>query len=329
MARFLIDVLVFNYCPYHMPTFILAAMIGLLVYFLSKFSFVTAIISWGLLYLGLSWTLLQSQIVDHRGRLQLGMFIGAVMTMATSCIYIIFPKVSNVYKCLLLVVAAGTLYYSYVVIKSKPLCARHESKSELARKIINSSPFEGNDEETNDVGNRMNDNGQNKIIKDSFTGKIEIVRPSNGSLDDEDEEPKARTLGPKICGHCLCDKRSITYLPKGNAKESDSLIGNTEQTMGIISLATHCHYCNQCVIDQDHHSIFLGQCIGKGNRREFVFLLLLGFITNMLYFGAMKYIQYYELLPQDLKYVSISTRFYVLKLIEHLILGFFLTYFSM
>lgn len=303
MARFLLDILIFNYCPYHLPTFILALMVCLLVYFLSAFSISTAVISWGLLYLTLSWTLLQSQIVDHRGRLQLGLFIGAVLSLFVSSILFIFPRVSAIYKSLLMMFAGGALYFCSVVIKTKPMCAKHESKSELARKIINSSPFEGNDEENNEFS-QSKDSNQNKIIKDSFTGKIEIVRSTHSIGDAEDDQPKARTFGPKICGHCLCDKRSITYLPKLLPKNSDTQVDNADNAVGIISLATHCHYCNQCVVDQDHHSIFLGQCIGKGNRKEFVFLLAFGSITNLLYFIAMKYIQYYELLPQDMKYVS-------------------------
>lgn len=305
MARFFVDVLVFNYFPYHLPTAILAIMICLLVYFLSVFSIATAVISWGLLYLGLSWTVLQSQIVDHRGRLQLGMFVGAIISLAVSCFHTILPKVSIIYKLLLGVFAGLSMYYCFVVIKAKPLCSRHESKSDLARKIINSSPFEGTDEETISIMKEGGGDGvQNKIIKDAFTGRIEIVRPTVGASDDECV-PKARTLGPKICGHCLSDKRSISYHSRVPDKENQgSAASLSEHAVGIISLATHCHYCNQCVIDQDHHSIFLGQCIGKGNRREFVILLICASITNLLYFCAMKYIQYNELLPQDMKYVS-------------------------
>ena len=34
---------------------------------------------------------------------------------------------------------------------------------------------------------------------------------------------------------------------------------------------THCSYCNHCVVDIDHHCYFVDNCVGKGNRRAFVY----------------------------------------------------------
>lgn len=42
----------------------------------------------------------------------------------------------------------------------------------------------------------------------------------------------------------------------------------------------HCNYCNHCVQDFDHHCIYLGCCIGRQNRLDFVIMLIFLTITS-------------------------------------------------
>jgi len=44
----------------------------------------------------------------------------------------------------------------------------------------------------------------------------------------------------------------------------------------------HCRVCRRCVMDMDHHCPFIGNCVGAGNRREFV-LFLFWTACSMLY----------------------------------------------
>lgn len=41
----------------------------------------------------------------------------------------------------------------------------------------------------------------------------------------------------------------------------------------------HCNYCGRCIKDFDHHCIYLSSCIGRGNRLDFLFLMVMIFIT--------------------------------------------------
>jgi hypothetical protein len=49
------------------------------------------------------------------------------------------------------------------------------------------------------------------------------------------------------------------------------------------SLASiHCSKCNLCVVDLDHHCPFVCNCVGRGNRRVFVFFTLLASLGCLL-----------------------------------------------
>jgi len=46
-----------------------------------------------------------------------------------------------------------------------------------------------------------------------------------------------------------------------------------------------CSVCNQCIMDMDHHCLFLGTCVGRRNHRPFL-LLLAGTLAGCLYAAA-------------------------------------------
>ena len=45
----------------------------------------------------------------------------------------------------------------------------------------------------------------------------------------------------------------------------------------------HCNICNICIRDYDHHCVFVGKCIGRGNMGQFKDFLCMVFST--LIFG--------------------------------------------
>ena len=48
----------------------------------------------------------------------------------------------------------------------------------------------------------------------------------------------------------------------------------------------HCHVCNVCIKDYDHHCVFFGKCIGGGNVRSFRLVVAMAVIST-IYAGAM------------------------------------------
>jgi hypothetical protein len=159
-----------------------------------------------------------------------------------------------------------------------------------------------------------------RFVKDSFTGQLRRMETSElspthaGKLaydtfqsseaaSNKSLFSKGRTLGPKICGCCLADRRLYVkshltdanlppaglvslFLPpvpnsstaasntNASATAASSTAGASAKRSGgrnsgpggaagqiqsgeVIAIATHCEVCNACVIDQDHHSIFL------------------------------------------------------------------------
>jgi hypothetical protein len=178
-----------------------------------------------------------------------------------------------------------------------------ENLTSLAAKIIFSSPQEGTDEENEcyDESSKFVSTKKyhTKFVKDRNTGifeKIQVAEEtetkkviydlmecngtSNYYMADDDTAPNShpiikrkRGLGPRLCGTCLCDKRSISISAVYVSKKISSskrtkfqsrsvidVLGNTKfsNQNTVISIATHCPFCNCCVVDVDHHCSYLG-----------------------------------------------------------------------
>ena len=46
--------------------------------------------------------------------------------------------------------------------------------------------------------------------------------------------------------------------------------------------ASHCRICDNCVMDFDHHCVFISNCVGKRNHKYFVLFLFFGLIFSVL-----------------------------------------------
>ena len=64
-------------------------------------------------------------------------------------------------------------------------------------------------------------------------------------------------------------------------------------------MSMHCHECNLCVLDVDHHVTFLNNCVGRGNRRLYVILLVM-WMMNYLLFTQCLYFYHLSLCPEAL-----------------------------
>lgn len=63
-------------------------------------------------------------------------------------------------------------------------------------------------------------------------------------------------------------------------------------------LASHCNFCNACVLKFDHHCTVVNACIGVRNHRAFVFYLFIAF-TKFVYLTVFTL---WEIVWQDMVY---------------------------
>jgi hypothetical protein len=162
------------------------------------------------------WMAFQSRISDHFSRIYVGAYYGLMFSFFGDFLIHIRPLLSSITRFLLFFNFVAVLYLGYNFSAQKPAFSKAESQSEMCQKIIDSSPSEGTDSENNLL---ISDSNISKIqiVKDSFTGKVKVVRNKN-DLDNL-TEIRVRTCGPCLCGTCGCDK-CVKYIPLSSSHTS-------------------------------------------------------------------------------------------------------------
>jgi hypothetical protein len=91
------------------------------------------------------------------------------------------------------------------------------------------------------------------------------------------------TVAP-VVGFCLCSVCLVNQVTrKGRMREGAV---PSERT------AVHCPYCRCCTLDADHHCMYVGNCVGRGNLRTFCWFLLFGGVSSLLWFVSAISTQY-------------------------------------
>lgn len=267
LSRFLFDALYLHYFPYHLPTALTFSLPLLALLLVQRYGYLYGGLGSAALWLCMSWTLLQHHVYDHRCRSVLGSFLGIVTAAALVFrLYLSAFLPSAAQLCLLAVFLSAALS-AYQFATTRPQGPAGSSRAALVAKIVASAPSEGTDEENDEDLPQDQAQAQQTITKDAFTGQILVSTPEGVGRGR-----KPRTLGPRLCGICLADKRAVTE--RG------------------ISIATHCVYCRACVADADHHCDYLNNCVGRGNRRAFVCFLFLAAFACLGYLLCLKRVQY-------------------------------------
>lgn len=285
MAKFLLDAMLFHFFPPWIVILQSVCLVFSLWILLAKIG-----LFWGILdFLGLciltTWLLQQRSIIMYRDRVTCGLILGYFLSL---------PLLLYAYRTLSLFSSSHTLYLltCYLLImylgcyKVRLTNRKGENQGILVTRIISSAPREGTIEENNETVGRSNNSsggkGEVKVVKDKFTGRVSVIRPTaadndgNGSSMNGGQTNNAGRLlpsAPRICSHCLLDKRPPIPLPddsKQQKKASNSSSSSTNSDGSMLPLV-HCqHSCNTCYTLRDHHCSYLMTCITITNRRLYV-----------------------------------------------------------
>lgn len=139
----------------------------------------------------------------------------------------------------------------------------------------------------NNVSNNNNINNNGRTDIDDTNTRTPLYGSRTDNTNTNNTTSAKRGIAPRLCGTCLCDKRSIYYIDNNdrvvsntnaiasaiaatNASTSigSSVTAETQLVIGdpsvrnthdpVIAMATHCYACRSCVEDVDHHAAFLG-----------------------------------------------------------------------
>ena len=108
-----------------------------------------------------------------------------------------------------------------------------------------------NNEKENDKNEKQNEEKNNKIENKENNNRIE-----NKENNNEIKKENIDILIPRIFTERICKTCKIIRPPG----------------------ASHCRICDNCVLDFDHHCIFVSNCIGKRNHKTFFLFLIFGSI---------------------------------------------------
>ena len=122
-----------------------------------------------------------------------------------------------------------------------------ENNNDLKKNVTNNTGFESNPNE-NDKDNNNYSDKNNIMVKDNDQAK------ENNDIIDEQKTP---IVIPKIFTERKCKTCGIIRPPS----------------------ASHCRYCDNCVLNFDHHCFYISNCVGKRNHKYFYLFLLFGSIS--------------------------------------------------
>ena len=218
--RLLLDALLFNLLPFHVPTATAAATVVLVVFLVFRLGSLTGLLVGAALAILFHRWCIQWSILRHRSRVFMGSTVGWGLSLAllySSAPLSLFGNIVG----LTLVTLAFVLSLRFH--RSKPETV-HNMKGELLTGILSAPPVEPDIDagEAAATASVLGDDGRNDC--------------------------------PRICASCLVDRRSASL---------------------------HCLFCSACVLGQDYHSFFLGNCVAAGNRRVFNAAVLVGMLANL------------------------------------------------
>ena len=237
MAKFLLDGMLFNFFPYWAPAFAACLLYCTGLLLISKLGPLYGSIYISILYMVFNWSILQTHIVDHRSRI----FVGAYAGLWTSTVFtfwsVIGVHVGIFYKLCVYSSFAALLHLSYKFHGKRAKISSGGDRSLIAYKVVQSSPSEGPDEEAAEVvaevqqtvaaATKQLKNSpavESKFVKDSETGMYRRTFSPHAAyakvhqISESKTTTRKRTLGPRLCGACVADKRCISvtanYMPK-------------------------------------------------------------------------------------------------------------------
>lgn len=254
----LFDASLYYYFPYWVPSIVTASLVLFALLMLPLWGLVFTTVVFGAVATATYFFLLQPYIVNCNSRIHIGIYYGLILSVLFHFCAVLAPLTSVLFGGIVLTSFICTFYLGHLFTATKPQNVKSESQASLARSIIDSAPYEGTDEENSSVSGNF-EGKRVRIMKDSFTGTVKIVRGEDGKATDVDL--RTRSSGPELCCSCICDQRLLVVPDRTIATRRDVEIADESSTSSSpkrFAFARHCSFCEGCMIESDYHIEYLG-----------------------------------------------------------------------